>query len=360
MSFVSELKPQRTGQRVAWRLDDAALPDKPTRQALASWRSLAITLTALDTYYWPRLRQMVRYGFDVWRTALQVFDPAQMLTWLGLSLDQIERQATALRTTASVCDDTGAFYDLIRRARARDWDSLRGDAAMAMDYRVAADILDRYAEDLNPGRGYAAGYGAPLGQQGLSDRPESLDAVLTDLRLSPFPSLVIGVEGATEYKLVPRVMELLGIEQDRNRIAIIDFGGTDRDLSLLARYAGQPVLGRDLGTGVALDRPLTRFLIMTDAEHKYATTADRRYQRKLLLDSLIVNVPTDLRPDYYTNRLDGRVVEAARPGRATPAGHRLPCNHNGAQAGLDRRQNQISVATKDEQSCPVRMCFRSR
>jgi hypothetical protein len=28
---------------------------------------------------------------------------------------------------------------------------------------------------------------------------------LTGLRLSPYPSLVIGVEGATEYLIVPRV-----------------------------------------------------------------------------------------------------------------------------------------------------------
>lgn len=74
---------------------------------------------------------------------------------------------------------------------------------------------------------------------------------MTDLRLSPFPALIIGVEGATEFNLVPRVMDLLGIQQDRNRIVIVDFGGTGRDLSLLARYAAEPVLGRDYGRGVA-------------------------------------------------------------------------------------------------------------
>src|SRR5258707_10693105 len=122
---------------------------------------------------------------------------------------------------------------------------------------------------------------APLDQQSLSARPESLDAALTSLRLSPFPALVVGVEGATEYLLVPRVMDLLGIQWDTNRIRIVDFGGTDKDLALLARYAVEPVLGRDFTSGVALDRPLTRFLVMTDAEHKYATAAGRRKQRKL-------------------------------------------------------------------------------
>lgn len=138
MDFVSDLKPRRTGQRTTWHLDETSLPNQRARQALASWRSLAITLTALDTYYWPRLMQVVRYDLDVWRAALEAFDPAQMLDWLGLSLEQVEHQATSLRTTASFTDNTGAFYDLIRRARAGDWESLRGDAATAMDYRVAA------------------------------------------------------------------------------------------------------------------------------------------------------------------------------------------------------------------------------
>jgi hypothetical protein len=36
--------------------------------------------------------------------------------------------------------------------------------------------------------------------------------------------------------LVPRVMELLGIEPDPGWIRIVEVGGTDRDLALLARY----------------------------------------------------------------------------------------------------------------------------
>jgi hypothetical protein len=113
-------------------------------------------------------------------------------------------------------------------------------------------------------------------------------------------------------------MKLLGLQWDRNRIAIIDFGGTDKDLSLLARYAGEPVLGRDFGRGVVLDRPLTRFLVMTDAENKYTRPEDRRYQRRLLLDSLTQNVPEDLRADYYANTRRGRIVDIWTWGRRQP------------------------------------------
>jgi hypothetical protein len=309
MSFIVKLNPRRDDRRLTWYLDDASMPNAPTVDALNSWRSLAITLSALDTYYWPQITHTLRNDSPIWRQVLQDFDPAQTLDWLGLSLNQITRQVTNLLVTASSCDDTGDFYELIRRAKADAWNSLRGDAAVAMDYRLACDILVRFAEELNPGADYASEKHAPLSQQGLSARPESLDAALTGLRLSPFPALVIGVEGATEYNLVPRVMDLLGIQWDRNRIEIVDFGGTKSDLSLLARYAMEPMLGRDFGRGVTLDRPLTRFLVMTDAEHKYQTADDRRKQRRLLLESLTKNVPKDLRSDYYINTKRGRIVE---------------------------------------------------
>jgi hypothetical protein len=44
-------------------------------------------------------------------------DPAGMLDWLGASLEQAVRQVTDLQMSASSCDDTGDFYDLIRRAK---------------------------------------------------------------------------------------------------------------------------------------------------------------------------------------------------------------------------------------------------
>jgi hypothetical protein len=106
------------------------------------------------------------------------------------------------------------------------------------------------------------------------------------------------------------VLDLLGIQR-----GIVDFGGATQDLKLPARYAVEPVLGRDFGRGVALDRPLTRFLVMTDAENNYETPAKRRYQRRLLLDSLTVNVPKDLRADYYDNTRRGRVVQIVTWGK---------------------------------------------
>jgi hypothetical protein len=313
-SVVAALTPELSDRQTTWHLAETDRLDQQASDALLTWRSLAITLSALDTYYWPFITHAVYHDMDVWRSERLTFDPAAMLSWLGVPAEQIVTEESDLRLKGTFRDDLGDFYDIVRRAKPDAWETMSGDALASMDFRLAADILDRFAADLNL-EGRASLDHTPLAQQSVSARPHSLDETLTNFRLSPFPSLVIGVEGATEYKLVPRVLELLEIELDRNWISIIDFGGTKRDLTLLARYAGEPVLGRDLGSGVTLERPITRFLILTDAENNYATLEDRNYQRKLLLDSLTQNVPLDLRGDYYSNKPESRIVEIRTWGR---------------------------------------------
>jgi hypothetical protein len=63
----------------------------------------------------------------------------------------------------------------------------------------ASDTLTRFAEDSKRSRNDATvALPAPLSHQGPSARPNSLDAVLDELHLSPFPVLVVGVDGETE------------------------------------------------------------------------------------------------------------------------------------------------------------------
>jgi hypothetical protein len=106
-------------------------------------------------------------------------------------------------------------------------------------------------------------------------------------------------------------MSMLGIDLDPTLMRIVEYGGTTKGkhLSLLARYAAQPMLGRDLGSGAALDRPVTRLLVLADAENEYATPALRRKQRKLMLDSVAQEIPPELSRDLYVNTLRGRMIE---------------------------------------------------
>ena len=205
------------------------------------------------------------------------------------------------------------FYDVIRRASPSSWETMSGDARTAMDSRMAAEVLDRFADEVEGKEVLSAPPPppptSPLSMQRLGERSRSLDSVLSQLHLSPHPPLVVAIEGATEMLILPRVMRRLGMRIDPTWIRMVNFEGT-KELSLLARFAAEPMLGDDRGSYVMLDRPVTRFLVLTDAENKFATAADRRRQRKLLLDSITAGLPKDLRGDLYTRGPNGaRIVE---------------------------------------------------
>jgi hypothetical protein len=311
-SFEAQLEANRS---VVWRLPDAVVPDDSVRAAFATWRGLAIILATIDTIYWPPLLHRYR-DVPTWLEVRQRFDPAATLSWLGVTVDEVTEHATILRGFAGWHDVLGDFHDLVRRADPQKWESLRGQARVAMDYHVTTELLESLADDAreplprpDPGPQVSR-------LERLTDRPRSLDAVLTDLHVSPHPSVVVGVEGATELKLVPRTAELLGVTVDPAWIQIEDFGGTKKDLSLLARYAARPLLGADRGKYVVLDRPPTRFLVLTDAENKYETAADRREQRALLIDSIVKEVPVDLRGDLVHR--SSRLVEILTWGQRKP------------------------------------------
>ena len=235
--------------------------------------------------------QTVSHSLETWRQVRVEFDPDAAMEWLGVSRNDVAAQADQLRYDASFDDVLGDFYEIVRRANPRTWTTLRGRARTAMDDRVAAEMLHRAVED---GQGSsAAPAGPPLSQQWLSERPASLDSALTSLHISPHPPLVVGIEGETEELILPRVFDLLGIRNDPTFIRIETFGGTIKSLSLLARFASAPQLGADRQDYVVVDRPITRFLVLTDAENRYATEADRRRERLLLLDSIARGVPDE-------------------------------------------------------------------
>jgi hypothetical protein len=301
-------------QGLRWTLDVQLQPDPIAVSAIASWRELVIVLSALDTVYWPSITRAVRHDDEVWRSIRETFDPASMLAWLGLAIESISHQIERLLTTASFDDVLGDFYDMVRRSRPPAWDTLGGAALAGMDSRLAAEVLALFDEDL---RGSKAGLPpllqVPESRQRLSARPRSLDAALTELELSPYPALVIGVEGETEQVILPRVLDLLDIPREPHWIRIENFGGTTRDLSLLARFASAPMIGDYYDEYVLLDRPVTRFLVLTDAENKYRTGPDRTKQRRILLDSITKDIPRDVRRDLY--RHSARLVEIRTWGR---------------------------------------------
>jgi hypothetical protein len=289
----------------AKRLDQHYLKRDNAVEIMDSWRSLAIASHAFDARYGPILMREV-ISYETWRHYIEVFEPKAVLEWLEVSEDDLCKLAALLRYRGSRLDPTGDFFDLVRRAQPQKWRSLEGDAALSMDYRRAGELFEMFADDV-AGRGVRPELPQypqlrPVARdQRLMDRPGSLDGALTSLNLSPYPSLVIGVEGETEETIVPRVFELLDYPLEFSWIHMERYGGVGKDLQLLARYILPPYIGEDYGEFAVLDRPFTRLLILVDAEgqhgHCYITHQDREKERRKLFKEILKDVDPRFRPD---------------------------------------------------------------
>lgn len=265
---------------------------RPGHDRPGSWREalerLVIGLSALEAVYRPdilrRISLPVELDYEAWLRHREAFIPSAMLAWLGWDASAVEEAAERLLTTAHRIDPLRDWHALVRQVRPEQWETLRGDALTAHEHRVAAEMLLHFREDLAregaveilpPPAGKAW---QPLrGRLGGADA--DLDAVLMDFGLSPHPTLVLVLEGQTEWELMPRVFEHLGIPRHERFIQIVDARGTERDLGLLAAYAILPRLGDADDDTITLTRPPTRFLAVIDPEGRFATDKDRRAQR---------------------------------------------------------------------------------
>jgi hypothetical protein len=285
----------------------------------ATNEELVIALTALETRYWPVISGTItnKRGDEVdpWFEYAKAFDPAAVLRWLGWNPERISRTAENLLHTADSLDPLSDWYELVRLCRFPKWDALRGDALVAMDFRIAAEMLLRFYEDL-----VQAGVAAPLPappryargahSTRLGTGREELEAVLMDFGLSPHPSLVCVLEGDTEMLLMPRVFELLGIPLRPDSIRLFNAGGVARDLGGLAKYAATPELGEAITRGFLLARPPTRILVVFDPEQGFSTPEKREMHRKRYVNEIWRAIPTRERDQIPRSEID-LLVEVA-------------------------------------------------
>jgi hypothetical protein len=137
-------------------LPSNAVPSQETIDEIARWRGLAVVLSALDSAYWPEIMRTISFGVAVWREVRNAFDAASTLAWLGVSAEEIAQQANDFRFSANFGDVLGDFYDIVRRAKPTAWATLRGPALVAMEDRIAAEVLHRDASsDFFPVAGLA-------------------------------------------------------------------------------------------------------------------------------------------------------------------------------------------------------------
>jgi len=322
----------------------------------ARTRELLIAATALEPPYYPEIVQRMSLPhpadfarYDSWRRTLPL---GRMKRWLGVGNDWLQDAASVLLTEARRCDPLEDWTELLARSEPRKWWELRGDARSSIDLRIAAELLLRYYDDLVKGKRAKP---LPAGTQGFAGpfddrlKPQrSLDALLTDFGLSPHPRLVLVVEGATELLLVPRVMRLLGIRVERDFIAVEDAGGVDRDISsLFAYHAPQLSDAGDERQYVRYERPPTRFLVVFDAEGKFATPEQREARRSVWVERLMLTLRKDLRTGIVREQVSRLVFVDTwnTRGDSFELAHFTNLKLASAIHGLDRRSARPPIGT---------------
>jgi hypothetical protein len=232
---------------------------------------------------------------------------------LGWTPEDLYETATSLVYEASMRDPLEHWLDLVRLVHPDRWDRLKGDARLAVDFRVAAELIFRFLESLQrlaaappfpdiPKRAPHA-----LNMRIRRDRTE-LDDVLMSFGLSPYPAVVLALEGATEMTVVPLVMDFLGIPLSESFFRLVDSGGEGTEHGLLATYVALPKLGPREGDIASFERPPSRYFIAVDGDGKFKDPATLERERQRWVGMLFNSLPRDLQTSAARDDLDTMVV----------------------------------------------------
>jgi hypothetical protein len=250
-------------------------PGPFTLDRMVKFRHIANALTALEARYFPKLDaewlHLNNTDETEWGQYRQAFDPVAMSHKLAYPAEKVRQDAELLLRRARHLDPFGNSWSrLVCRAPRSKWKDLKNDALLAMDYRIGAEMLLLFYEDLAD-RGQAELL--PPFHERLSYRSQTLDQDLMDLGISPHPRVVLAVEGETEQEHVPRVWKELDYPDAPELMRLLMLGGSNKDPVKIAALAAAPlVAGKAPGQRPAwlLIKPPTRLFIAIDPEGYFA------------------------------------------------------------------------------------------
>lgn len=278
--ILADLRGQRTSRGgVVARLPEPGmlLLDRADRL-----RRTAVALTALEARYLPKLDEewlrLVNAEPEEWQHYRERFSPVAVGALLDYPAAWARQDAEWLLLRARRLDPVGdSWSQLIRRAPATAWANLSDNALLAMDYRIAAEVLLLFYQDLTD-----QGQAEPLPDtptlgwnpfaERLSRRSQTLDENLMDLGISPHPRVILAIEGETEQVHVPLVWRELGYPDAPELMRLLMLGGVTRDLEKVAAVAVAPLVGQKAPTerhAWLLIKPPSRLFIAVDPEGRY-------------------------------------------------------------------------------------------
>lgn len=264
--------------------------------AFQRMRALAIVLEVLAPRYLPRVLGMLRSPTDDMHYFIDDREPSSEQAFLNLEPDLLLRQAERLLGHASTFDPLGDWHRVVRIGDPRRWEGLRFDALVAVEHRIAAELLLQFCEDLK-----TAGTETILTTKPGRVRSLERDRIVVDgreraatllgFRLTSTPAVTLAVEGETEMRVVPRVLSMMGVNESAGLIQLVDLRGVDGDIRLLARSVAVPRLDTEGPIKGRILRPLTALFVAADGEHGYATKEQCERKRQEVVDELMTCLP---------------------------------------------------------------------
>ncbi len=283
----------------------------------ATTRSLIALLEALEPVYLPDIvlhrRMSILEGERAYDDYTRELRPDGLARELGWAKADLHAAATGLLREASMTDPLAQWLELVRQVHPDHWFRLQGSARLAIEQRVAAEMIFGLLDDLESldpmpsSPAVSTSATNELNSRLRRDRT-SLDEVLTYYDLSPHPSVVLALEGETELTLVPLVMEALQMPRRDSFVRLVNSHGENRDHALLVPYAALPHLGPRRGDAADFTRPPTRYMVVVDADQTFSTPESRESERLRLVAALWSELPSIYKTETARTELDSLVL----------------------------------------------------
>jgi len=298
--WVGHFKGRKIGDEVEWELS----PPNSMAVAMAHGaRSLAIILEVLSPRYRPRV--VKRYSLSDPKDSAEMerhirstpnTTSVEQVLLSGVGPDALLGQAESLLTQVRFFDPLGDWHQVVRAGAPNRWSDLKFDALQAMEWRIAAEMLLLFYEDLaeqnlaDPLPEPPKTWHAPRHDRLRIEYPERSNA-LQRFRLDNSPAVLVGVEGETEEYMMSRALDWAGYGRDTGLVDIVNLKGIDADVGLIARALVTPKLAEQSPNRARLLRPLTALVVAVDQEGRYGSREKQQGQRDSIIRQMAESLP---------------------------------------------------------------------
>lgn len=191
-------------------------------------------------------------------------------------------------------DPLHKWLPLVRHASHSAWSKLQGEPLDCLWLRIGAEVLLRAHEELAANEDLeplpdisGATWRMPLHDRlsRTAGNAEPLEQTLGTFGLSPYPRVLMLVEGETELVHFPWLLEQFGLNRPE-QVRVQRCKGSRVNPQLLARYAISPRIVGKFGGFWQLTATPTALVIAMDPENMWATTEKRDTQSTAIKEAI--------------------------------------------------------------------------